>query len=331
MNPNDEYMHPVGDDPAWSESYYFNFCDPKSEVGMFARMGFRANEGTVDGLMGIYLGGHRVAFVYAREQLPEPYDTLKAGGMEFERREPFKTWGVRYDGPAQDIADDRILVTRRKERPEGWFKPAQVRMDVTFKALNDPYYTANDGTRGHFEQAGHATGTIQVGDDKWDVDAYGVRDKSWGPRTWAPGNRRPEQATAGQQAEESSEPRPFIIWFSGNIGADMAFGGAVGRRDGEMRGQGWLFRDGENLALNDVVITSEYEPDSILHKSLVLQGVDEEGVSHRFNGGLVTVTPTKIAMPSGATFVNEGLARFEREDGAVGYGIAEYWHTIAKE
>ncbi|MDZ7727348.1 MAG: hypothetical protein U5Q44_03655 [Dehalococcoidia bacterium] len=103
MDPNDDFMHPVGDDSAWSESYYFNFCDPRSEVGLFARMGFRANEGTVDGLMGIYLGGHRVAFIYGREQLPEPYDTLQAGGMSFDRREPFRTWGIRYDGPAQDI------------------------------------------------------------------------------------------------------------------------------------------------------------------------------------------------------------------------------------
>lgn len=29
-----ERMHPVGDEPAWSESYYFNFVDPQSKLAM---------------------------------------------------------------------------------------------------------------------------------------------------------------------------------------------------------------------------------------------------------------------------------------------------------
>jgi hypothetical protein len=35
-------------------------------------------------------------------------------------------------------------------------------------------------------------------------------------------------------------------------------------------------------------------------------------------------------MPQGATFVNEGLARFTM-GGVTGYGIAEYWHNIARD
>ena len=32
MNPIDERMHPVRDEPAWSESYYFNFVDPDTKL-----------------------------------------------------------------------------------------------------------------------------------------------------------------------------------------------------------------------------------------------------------------------------------------------------------
>ena len=57
----DEAMHPTGEDRAWSESYYFNFVDPKSGVGMFTRMGFRPGNGWADALHAVYLGGQRVA------------------------------------------------------------------------------------------------------------------------------------------------------------------------------------------------------------------------------------------------------------------------------
>ncbi|MFN0095585.1 MAG: hypothetical protein ACKVVT_12530 [Dehalococcoidia bacterium] len=328
MDPRDEFMHPVGEDRAWSESYYFNFYDGETGVGMFARMGFRANDGTVDGLCGIYLGGRHVAFIYARERLPEPYDTLRAGGLSLERREPFKRWGVKYSGPAQDIADDRVLITRRKERPADWFTPAHAEMDLTFEALNDPYYTPGSGLHGHFEQVGRVHGVVSVGDSRVAVDGFGVRDKSWGPRTWQAGNRPAGEQPKQAPVEDDATPRPFMHWFSLNFGPDLAIGSSCGRRGDEMRGGGWVWRDGQNFVLEDVLVTSTYDPGTILHDSLVLTGKDSGGKEHRVEGKLITVTATKIPMPGGgATFVNEGLARFET-GGKVGYGIAEYWHSV---
>ncbi len=69
MNPLDERMHAVGDVPAWSESYYFNFVDPDRRIGMFTRMGFRPGDGWADGLHAVYLGGDRVAFTYGRRDI----------------------------------------------------------------------------------------------------------------------------------------------------------------------------------------------------------------------------------------------------------------------
>lgn len=325
MDERDEFMHPLGEDRAWSESYYFNFHDPERGVGMFARMGFRANEGTVDGLCGVYLGGHRVAFIYARERIAD-YNDLRAGGLSLERMAPFKRWGIRYRGPAQDIADDRILITRRKERPANWFTPAEVTMDLNFAALNDPYYTPGSGAHGHFEQVGHVTGRVAVGNDRWNVDGFGVRDKSWGPRTWQGGGGGPARPAAG--LAEDAGPRPFVHWFSLNFGDNLAFGASCGRRGEEMRGGGWAWRDGKNLVLEDVSVTSTYEPGTILHRSLTMTGRDSGGAEHRIGGELITVTATKIPMPGGgATFVNEGLARFTL-GGRIGYGIAEYWHAV---
>lgn len=76
----DEAMHPTGEDRAWSESYYFNFVDPRTGVGMFTRMGFRPGNGWADALHAVYLGGSRVAFTYGGREIGqdrEGMDTLE--------------------------------------------------------------------------------------------------------------------------------------------------------------------------------------------------------------------------------------------------------------
>jgi hypothetical protein len=42
---------------------------------------------------------------------------------------------------------------------------------------------------------------------------------------------------------------------------------------------------------------------------------------------VLSICPTKIPMPGGATFVNEGLVRFGCA-GMTGYGISEHWHAV---
>ena len=128
MNPIDERMHPVRNEPAWSESYYFNFVDPDTKLAMFTRMGFRPGDGWADGLHVVYLGGDRVAFTYGRRNIQSDltqYDgDLVVGGLQLECVEPFGLWRVGYSGPAQDIADAAILLERSKLRPEGWYRDA---------------------------------------------------------------------------------------------------------------------------------------------------------------------------------------------------------------
>jgi hypothetical protein len=324
LNSNDDDIHPVGSDKAWSESYYFNFYDADQGVGMFTRMGLRPNDGWCDALHVVYAGGKRVAFTYAREALPEMTDRLQVGGLTLTRGEPFKRWTVAYDGPAQDIADPAVLITRRRERGEGWFTPTRLDMSVEFEALGEPFYTA-EGTHGHFEQPGRVHGKVALGNDTWDVAGFGVRDKSWGPRTWASGGG--EASTASN--EQPAGPRPFVTWFSMNWGADMALGGTCGRgSDGELNGSGWIRSDGKTQALTRLhVQESSFKPDSILHTGMQIEATAEDGTTYDIKGDVITVCPTKIPMGQGATFVNEGLARFTLGD-RVGYGIAEYWHKV---
>jgi hypothetical protein len=332
MNPLDERMHPVGSEPAWSESYYFNFVDPDRKIGMFTRMGFRPGDGWADGLHAVYLGGDRVAFTYGRRDI-EPdlhrYDhDLTVGGLSLVCVVPFRNWEVSYQGPAQDIANAAILLERRKARPAGWYHEATLEMAVDFNALSEPHYAAN-GARGHFEQTGAVRGNISLvrgtTRESFAVSGFGVRDKSWGPRDWG------AAGTGGAgTAAKASGPAPFVNWFSMNFGPALAMGGSCFRHaDGVMRGAGWIQRDGRTEDLVDVVIESEYRPDSIWHTAIRLTGRSASGAPVDVAGRILTICPTKIPMAGGATFVNEGLAEFTTE-GMTGYGISEHWHAVRK-
>lgn len=322
-----ETMHPVGDDPAWSESYYFNFADPKTGLGMFTRMGFRPRNGWADALHVVYLGKERVAFTYGRRDIGTDlsvYDgDLKVGGLTLTCKDPHRLWGLNYEGPAQDIADSAILLTRAKTRPEGWFSPANLSMSLDFECLTKPHFAA-EGAHGHFEQSGRVTGQLTLGGETRTFEGYGVRDKSWGPRNWGGGS-----GSGGQPALSSATaPNPFVFWFSMNFGAEASLGGSLFRgKDGELRGEGWIQEGDVHEPLKDVVGHAVFRDGSILHDRVRLEGVSASGKRVSIEGEMVGMCPTKIPFPGGATFVNEGLARFTM-DGRTGFGIAELWHNV---
>ncbi len=72
--------------------------------------------------------------------------------------------------------------------------------------------------KGHYEQLVAATGTIAVGDQEWAVQGFGLRDHSWGPRTW--------------------QAPWYYRWLTANFGGDFGFmGSRIARpdRDGHAR------------------------------------------------------------------------------------------------
>ena len=333
-DPADELFHPVGDHPAWSESYYFNFVDPDTGVGAFTRMGFRPNDGWADALHAVYLPDGRVAFTYGRrtDLTPAVVDTLgpvdpAVGNLTLRRGEAFRRWDIVYSGEAQDMDDPTVMLAATRDRPAGveaaprsstWTSPS--------RRSAAPHYAVG-GAQGHFEQTGRVSGTIRLGDEQWDVNGYGVRDKSWGPRTW----QAPSGTAAKAAGPAAVEQGCFLNWFSMNFGADLALGGACGRTaDGTFRGKGWIQRDGETLDLDDVTMTTEYDPTNpLLHQAVQLRATDSAGASIVVDGTVLSICPTKIPRRDGVTFVNEGLARFET-DGRVGFGIAEHWHAVPR-
>jgi len=119
---NNEGMHPVANDPNWSESYYFNFYDPDNKVGMFTRMGWRTGSAWADSLHVLFLPGKRVVFTYSRRKIDQPLsaydDDLTVGNLALQCLKPHKKWSIIYAGECQDIENGEVLLMPSKDRPD---------------------------------------------------------------------------------------------------------------------------------------------------------------------------------------------------------------------
>jgi hypothetical protein len=315
-----DFAHPVEDDRAWSESYYFNGYDPETDAGLFTRIGIRPNEGTIDVGLTLWLPGGRTATVAAvREQLDMIDDDLEVGRVRYERLEPMARWRLTCHG-------DAALTGPALTGPAGALAP--VALDVTFHALTPAVgadgqergsggsagsttaETAGTVGKGHFEQAGRWSGWIEAEGTRWVLgpEARGNRDKSWGPRRWA--------------------GPTMWRWFSINVGDDVHFGGIrIGTPAGDLH-RGWVWRDGEASSIRRWDVETDVAGDGLTHRAARVRATDKRDRVHDLRCEVLRVygVPHRTGSQR-RTVVNEGLARWEYE-GRTGYGIAEYLHQL---
>lgn len=328
-NPSDDFFHPVGSDPSWSESYYFYYFDPRQNIGGITRMGFRANDGWKDYMHIVYLEGRHVVFCYDRKDMPAGDEDLTVGGLSLERAEPFQRWKIAFDGKGQDLDDGRILITPKRDRPEGWLKLADVQMEIDFKAVHDPVYMFGEvGERGHFEQPGVCEGFITVDGERRPFSGLGLRDKSWGPRPWTDTKKGQKSV---QPLAEGAAAGLFNIWITSVMSEDLAFALTFTQTsDGGIRGAGFLFKDGAYHQMLSGSIDSKFEDGGLVHQANRFTATFENGHVISGTGEIINLGPSKIPMPGGATLVNSGLTRFQFDTGESGLGSSEYWFAVKR-
>jgi len=313
LDASHDFAHPVEDDAAWSESYYFNAYDPSSDTGFFTRIGIRPNEGTIDAGLSLWLPGTLLARIGGSREQRTMIDTgLDVAGVSYERIEPMRKWRISADADAvvADLADP------------GSYTGAHVALDATFEALAPAIGTDGQGRagkgvtsetrrsvgKGHLEQAGRWSGWIESGGTRYVLgDARGNRDKSWGARRWG-------------------GPRMWR-WFSINIGDDVHFGGIrIGTDAGDLH-RGWVWRDGESTSIVRWDVRTELEDDGTTHRVSHVSATDKRGRVHALRGDLLRVAVGVSGSGAPHTLLNEGLARWTYE-GRTGYGISEYLHQL---
>jgi len=318
LEPADEYLHELGPEETFNESMYFNVYDPAANLGGFFRVGNRANEGYAEMTVCLYLPDGRVAFMFNRPEIPNN-DAFDAAGLRFAVHEPFEHLTVTYEGRVVILDEPLQMADPRKAFTENPYLPCTATLD--YRRVSDPIGGESDQpekageefAKGHYEQLVSATGSITVGDEQWDIDGFGLRDHSWGPRTW--------------QA-------PFYYrWLTANVGSDFGFmGSRIARRDSGGVRAGFVWENGTMIPCDDFEISTEWEGDDRYHQSIVAtlrsSNAPDGPREWAIRGRVLNLIPLRNRRDGRVTRISEGLTEWTLADGRVGYGLSEYLDQI---
>src|SRR6266508_2199400 len=319
LEPQDEYMHELGPEPNFNESMYFNVFDPTNRVGGFFRLGNRANEGTAEMTCCLYLPDGRVGFMFKRPDIDDN-DAFDAAGMRFAVQEPFKALTVDYRGKVVVLDDPLDMADPKAAFTANPYEECEVH--IGYRGLSPMFGGEPDQpqekpgeefARGHYEQLIGGRGRIRVGDDEWEIDGYGLRDHSWGPRYW--------------------QAPWYYRWLTANVGDKFGFmGSRIARKDGPGTRGGFVW-DGDGLQLcDDFQIATEWEDDEHYHRRITatLRSKDQQW---KVQGRVLSLIPLRNRRPDSegnmlVTRISEGMTEWTLADGRVGYGLSEYLDQI---
>jgi hypothetical protein len=317
----DDLMHENTGEANYNESAYYNFYDPAQRLGGFVRLGNRPNEGYAEMTLCLYLPDGTVAFMFGRPRIPDNA-RFDAGGMRFDVRTPMREHAIHYEGTAcrmgrpLDLLDPRAAFSQNPHVPAG--------VELTYTALSPAHggelREERDGAwvsvraekpgqefaRGHLEQHGRATGHVMVGERRWTIDGYGLRDRSWGPRSWqAPSSYR---------------------WLTMNFGPDAGIAAALTvQRDGTQVQGGYVYVAGtKSRPIGRVEVESHHAGAEQLHWGLRARLLPADGgPALEVTGRVLTMVPLRNRRNGVTTRIAEGLTEWQWR-GRVGYGWSEF-------
>jgi hypothetical protein len=249
MHPDDEFHPPTSDDPEWTETCWFTFTVPERGLSGQLYPYFKTNQGVAAGGAFFWDGrGERPeTCIYAKQfwHLPLPSDARLTdirldNGIAYRCLEPQKRWSVRYDDP--DDGDE-------------------IHVDLTFTGVVPPNMLGTS----HVDQAGRYEGTIVLHGEEIAVDAFGMRDRSWGPRPqYGQGIHGGQSMRGGYSYATASESDAFHA-------ITMDFG------TGAIAIHGYLMRDGEWAKLTGGSREVLERDDDGAPLRVVIEGTDEKG------------------------------------------------------
>jgi hypothetical protein len=323
LDPSDEYMHPLEEASNFNESMYFNFYDPTARLGGFVRLGNRANEAYAEMTTCLYLPDGKVGFMFGRPEIHDN-DAFDAGGMRFEVVKPFEELRVAYRGKVALLENPLAMADPRAAfRDNPWVDAA---VELGYRGVSPMWGgepVNDDGSkmeeapgegfaRGHYEQHVGARGVVRVGDEEWEVDGYGLRDHSWGPRFW--------------------QAPWWYRWLTANFGEDLGFVvSIVTGRDGSQRIGGIVLEDGEYRSIDHATIETQWSEPGTYHETIRARA-ETAGRDYEITGRVLSLIPlrNRRTTPEGdklVTRISEGMTEWSL-DGRTGYGLSEYLDQI---
>ncbi|MFN8643105.1 MAG: hypothetical protein U0802_16160 [Candidatus Binatia bacterium] len=311
IEPSDEYMHANTGEPNFNESMYFNVYDRQARIGAFARIGNRPNERYAEMTIAVYQADGTSLFNYKRPEIAGN-GAFDAGGMRFAVVEPFKHLRVSYDGHAVYLAQPLDLEDPRAAFTGNPFKPVQLELD--WYGLSPMYggtaleHSEMVFAKGHYEQHGRASGRLAVDGVAHAVEGFGLRDHSWGPRSW--------QSPA------------YYRWLIGQFDQGFGFmGSQIVTQQGSELLSGFVFRDGENHYVDRLTVHTDWRDPGHYHDRIALSLHTRAG-DVEISGRVLTMLPLRNRRDGKVTRISEGLTEWRCGD-HVGYGWSEYLDQIA--
>jgi hypothetical protein len=306
---SDEYTHQPSDEVDFNESMYLNYFDENNAIGGFLRVGNRPNEGYAEVTNVTYLPDGSVLFAYQRPAT-EGNQTLEAAGMSFRVIRPFAELKLSYEGTAFHFQDPKVLKNPKEAFATSPRVDCKIVLDATgIGQIRD--HLARAGKRlddvrfwkEHYEQVVRVRGLVHFGDTTYQTEGLGLRDHSWGPRTW----QSPE----------------YYRWLSGVFDEGNAFGLMyLATSGGRLSKKGFITVDGDDLDLEDIQINTEYVGPDKYHDTVNLELKTSDRV-FGIKGKVLTVLPLRNRKDGKTVRIAEGMTRWDW-DGKLGYGLAEY-------
>jgi hypothetical protein len=314
LEPHDEYMHPLEDASNFNESMYFNVYDPSERLGGFFRLGNRANEGYAEMTVCVYLADGRVAFMFRRPQITSN-DAFDAGGMRFDVVRPFEELNVSYRGHLVLLDDPLSMADPRRAFAEHPRADAEIQFTFTGGSTmfggepDEPRERRGEEfARGHYEQLTAGIGSVTVADQRWELDGFGLRDHSWGPRYW--------------------QAPWYYRWLTANFGPSFGFmGSRIARKDGPGNRGGFVW-DGTALHVcDDFSLSTTWTGGDAYHDAIEAK-LTVGDKAWRVRGKVLSLIPLRNRRDGLVTRISEGMTEWRLEDGRVGYGLSEYLDQI---
>jgi hypothetical protein len=310
VEPEDDYTHPAGPEPNFNESMYFRFRDPEQGIGGFFRLANRPNEGRGERTVCLFLPGGHVAFGFERPAV-HANEALRGAGLAFSVDIPFRQLGVEFDGSVHLLADPRAMADPKKALANSPLLDCSAAL--SFAAAAPAYAETFDGdgesfAPNHYEQLMTVTGRIRLGERAFDIQGGGLRDHSWGPRSW--------------------QAPWFYRWVHGTSGGIGFMGAYFGAEDGSALRGGFVW-DGHTLhGCDDVRITTER--DDTQYQRAVTVKLRSGSRAWSFTGSVDNVVPLRHRRPDGTavTRIVEGATVWSGDDGAVLHGMTEYLDQV---
>jgi hypothetical protein len=329
----DDLMHQNTGESNFNESAYYNFYDRKGRIGGFMRLGNRANEGYAEMTVCTYLPDGTVGFMFQRPEIKNN-NSHNAGGAKFEVIKPFEHHRISYSGKVCILRNPLEMAEPAVAFKNNPYASAQLELDYratspgwggelrekTEKGWVSPTPTGDPEqqfAKGHFEQLGHATGTLTLsakggGSNEYKIDGLGLRDHSWGPRYW--------------QAPK------YYRWLTMNF--DEALGGMATvtvNRDDSVRPGGFIARKGQpNLNIVKVDIETEFAGEQQLHDKIkVTCQTADDAQPITITGKVIGMIPLRNRRAGMITRIAEGMTEWNW-DGKVGYGLSEYLDHLSE-